>query len=214
MGGPRKLLATATAAACLFFAGARDVCGQVVAEPAMLTAGIPTTEVFMPYLAFPENAYVLGGMIRFPVGNDVDVGGRAGLWLIDDAKDSPFVGGDLRYNLLSRPLSPGGGQLALSFDVGLGVSDPGVTIWKIPVGFIAGIGFVLAGGDSEIFVHPRFDLGLSSGEDSFDAALLLDVGGLFSITPTMGAMLGIRFGEGPYAEGDQVALALGVAWRL
>jgi hypothetical protein len=27
-------------------------------------------------------------------------------------------------------------------------------------------------------------------------------------------MLGIRFGEGPYGEGDQVALALGVAWRL
>jgi hypothetical protein len=153
-------------------------------------------------------------MLRFPVSDDVDIGGRAGLWVIDDAKDSPFAGGDLRYNLLSRPLSPGGGQLALSFDVGLGVSDPGATVWKIPIGFIAGIGFVLAGGDSEIFVHPRFDLGLSSGADSFDAKLLLDVGGLFSITQSMGAMLDVRFGEGPYAEGDQVVLALGVAWRL
>jgi hypothetical protein len=213
MGGSRKLLATAMAAAC-FFVGARDTCGQVVAEPALLTAGIPTTEVFLPYVAFPENAYVFGGMLRFPVSDDVDIGGRAGLWLIDDAKDSPFVGGDLRYNLLSRPLSPGGGQLALSFDVGLGVSDPGATVWKIPVGFIAGIGFVLAGGDSEIFVHPRFDLGLSSGEDSFDAALLLDVGGLFSITQSMGALIDVRFGEGPYGEGDQVVLALGVAWKL
>jgi hypothetical protein len=205
MGGSRKLLATAIAAAC-FFAGARDAGGQVVAEPALLTAGIPTTEVFLPYIAFPENAYVFGGMLRFPVGDDVDIGGRAGLWLIDDSKDSPFVGGDLRYNLLSRPLSPGGGQLALSFDVGLGVSDPGATVWKIPVGFIAGIGFVLAGGDSEIFVHPR--------EDSFDAALLLDVGGLFSITQSMGVLIDVRFGEGPYAEGDQVVLALGAAWRL
>ncbi|NIN72554.1 MAG: hypothetical protein GTO46_11675 [Gemmatimonadetes bacterium] len=213
MGGSRKLLATATAVAC-FFAGTGEARGQVVAEPALLTAGIPTTEIFLPYIAFPENAYVFGGMLRFPVSDDVDIGGRAGLWLIDDAKDSPFAGGDLRYNLLSRPLSPGGGQLALSFNVGLGISDPGVTVWKIPVGFIAGIGFVLAGGDSEIFVHPRFDLGLSSGADSFDAELLLDVGGLFSITRSMGVMLDVRFGEGPYAEGDQAVLALGVAWRL
>jgi len=213
MGGSRKVLAAAMAAAC-FVVGTRDASGQVVAEPALLTAGIPVTEVFLPYIAIPDRAVVVGGMLRFPIGDDVDIGGRAGLWVIDGAKDSPFAGGDLRYNLLSRPLSPGGGQLALSFDVGLGVSDPGVTVWKIPVGFIAGIGFVLAGGDSEIFVHPRFDLALSSGEDSFDAELLLDVGGLFSITRSMGAMLDVRFGEGPYAEGDQVVLALGVAWRL
>ncbi|MGD2151913.1 MAG: hypothetical protein PVG79_01515 [Gemmatimonadales bacterium] len=213
MGGSRKVLATVMAAAC-FLVGTRDVSGQVVAEPALLTAGIPVTEVFLPYIAIPDHAIVVGGMLRFPISDDVDIGGRAGLWVIDNAKDSPFAGGDLRYNLLSRPLSPGGGQLALSFDVGLGVSDPGVTVWKIPVGFIAGIGFVLAGGDSEIFVHPRFDLALSSGEDSFDAELLLDVGGLFSITRSMGAMLDVRFGEGPYAEGDQVVLALGVAWRL
>ncbi len=213
MGGSRKLLATALAAAC-FVVGTRDVSGQVVAEPALLTAGIPTTEVFLPYVAFPENAYVLGGMLRFPVSDDVDIGGRAGLWLIDDSRDTPFAGGDLRYNLLSRPLSPGGGQLALSFDVGVGVSDPGATVWKIPVGFIAGIGFVLAGGDSEIFVHPRFDLGLSSGEDDFDAALLLDVGGLFSITRSMGVLIDVRFGQGPYQEGDQVVLGLGAAWRI
>lgn len=213
MGGARRLAATAAAAAC-FFASTGGVYGQVVAEPALLTAGIPTSEVFLPYLAFPDNSYVLGGMIRFPVNEDVDIGGRAGLWIIDDSKDTPFAGADVRWGLFSRPLSPGGGQLALSFDVGLGVSDPGATIWKVPVGFIAGIGFILAGGDSEIFVHPRFDLGISSGEDDFDPALLLDVGGLFSITPTMGAMLDFRFGEGPFGEGDQVVVALGLAWRL
>ncbi|UCC71056.1 MAG: hypothetical protein JSV86_11730 [Gemmatimonadota bacterium] len=213
MGGSRRIAATAVAAACSF-AGHQGANGQVVAEPALLTAGIPVSEVFMPYVAFPENAYVLGGMLRFPVSDDVDIGGRAGLWLIDDSKDSPFAGGDVRYSLLSRPLSPGGGQLALSFDFGLGVSDAGETVWKIPIGFIAGIGFVLAGGDSEIFVHPRFDVGLSSGEDDFDAALLLDVGGLFSITPSMGTMIDARFGDGVFGEGDQVVLALAFAWTL
>jgi hypothetical protein len=213
MGGSRRLLATVLAAAG-FLAGATDARAQVVAEPALLTAGIPTTEVFLPYVAFPKNAYVLGGMLRFPVSDDVDIGGRAGLWLIDGSRDTPFAGGDLRYNLLSRPLSPGGGQLALSFDVGVGVSDPDATVWKIPVGFIAGIGFVLAGGDSEIFVHPRFDVGLSSGEDDLDAALLLDVGGLFSITRSMGVLIDVRFGQGPYEEGDQVVLGLGAAWTL
>jgi hypothetical protein len=30
----------------------------------------------------------------------------------------------------------------------------------------------------------------------------------------MGVLIDVRFGEGPYAEGDQVVLALGAAWRL
>lgn len=213
MGGWRKAAAAALAGAC-FFAGLESGMAQVVAEPALLTAGIPVSETFMPYVALPEDAVVLGGMLRFPVSEDVDIGGRAGLWLIDDHEDTPFAGGDVRYGLLSRPLTPGGGQLALSFDVGIGVSDPGPTVWKIPLGFIAGIGFSLAGGDSEIFAHPRFDLGISSGEEDFDAALLLDVGGVFTITPLLGALIDVRFGKGPFEEGDRVVVALGAIWRL
>lgn len=196
------------------FSAPRAGAGQVVAEPALLTAGVPTAETFSLYLALPENSYVLGGMIRFPLAADVDVGARAGLWLIDDGDDTPFVGADLRYGLLSRPLAPGGGQLSLAFDVGLGVSEPGVTVWKIPVGFIAGIGFRLAGGDSEIFIHPRGELGISSGDDDFDSALVLDVGGIFTIQSPLAAFIDLRFGDGPFSEGEKTVLALGVVWRL
>ncbi len=199
--------------AASLLAGA-DARGQVVAEPALLPAGVPVSETFDLYVAFPENSYVLGGMIRFPVTVDVDIGGRAGLWLIDNADDTPFAGLDLRYALLSRPLSPGGGQLNLAFDVGVGVSEPGPTVWKIPVGFIVGLGFQLAGGDSEVFVHPRFDLGVSSGADDFSAGLLLDVGGVFTIKPPLGVILDLRFGDGPFAEGDQVVIAVGSVWRI
>jgi len=213
MTGTRRLIRTALAGAA-FFAYAETGAAQVVAEPAMLTAGVPGSETFSAYVAFPEDAYVLGGMIRFPVAPDVDLGGRAGLWLRENADDTPFVGADMRYGLLSRPLTPGGGQLSLAFDVGIGVSEPGVTVWKVPLGFIAGIGFVLAGGDSEIFVHPRAEMGLSTGDDDFDAALLLDVGGVFTIQPPLGAFIDFRFGDGPFGEGDRVVVALGVAWRL
>jgi hypothetical protein len=180
----------------------------------MLTAGIPAGETFIPYIVFPQNSYVIAGMIRFPVADDVDIGGRAGLWLIDDSGDTPYAGADVRWGLLARQLSSGGGLFNLSFDFGLGVSDPGETVWKIPVSFLAGIGFRLAGGDSEIFAGPRVELGITSGEDSTDTALLLDVGGLFSITPSLGVMLDLRFGNGIFGEGDQVVIGLGGAWRL
>ncbi len=209
-----RLAATLGIVWAAFFIVRADARAQVVAEPALLAAGVPASETFDVYVAFPENSYVLGGMIRFPVTADVDIGGRAGLWLIDDADDTPFAGIDLRYALLSRPLSPGGGQLNLAFDVGVGVSEPGPTVWKIPVGFIVGLGFVLAGGDSEVFVHPRFDLGVSSGDDDFSAGLLLDVGGIFTIKPPLGVIIDLRFGDGPFAEGNQVVIALGSVWRL
>ncbi|NIR45066.1 MAG: hypothetical protein GWN99_11820 [Gemmatimonadetes bacterium] len=205
--------AAVLAGACLLF-GARSADGQVVAEPAMLTAGIPAGETFLPYIAIPDNSFVLGGMIRFAVADDIDIGGRAGLWLIDDAKDTPFAGADLRYGLLGRRLSSGGGLFHLSFDVGLGVSEPSATVWKFPVGFLAGIGFRLAGGDSEIFTFPRLELGVSSGDDSSDVALMLDLGGLFTITPRFGVMLDLRFGDGNFGEGDAVVVGLGGVWRL
>lgn len=201
-------------ASVAFFAAPRGGAGQVVAEPALLTAGVPSAETFSLYLALPEDSYVLGGMIRFPVASDVDVGGRAGLWIIDDGDDTPFAGADVRYGLLSRPLSPGGGQLSLTFHTGLGVSEPGVTLWKIPIGVIAGIGFRLAGGDSEVFVHPRGELGISSGDDDFDSALVLDVGGIVTIQPPLAAFIDLRFGDGPFSEGEKTVVALGVAWRL
>ena len=208
-----KVLAATIAGACFLF-GARGVHAQVVAEPAMLTAGVPTSETFLPYVAFPQNAVVVGGMIRFPIADDVDVGGRAGLWLIDDARDTPFAGADLRYGLLGRTLTDGGGLLNLSFDVGIGISEPGPTIWKFPVGFIAGIGFKLAGGDSEIFTFPRLEFGVGSGELNTDTALLLDVGAVFTITRQIGAMLDFRFGKGNFGEGEDVVIGLGAIWRL
>jgi hypothetical protein len=213
MGGSWKAKGVAFAGA-LFLLGAGDAGAQVVAEPALLTAGVPARDTFLPYVTFPENAVVLGGMIRFAVTDDVDIGGRAGLWLVENADDTPFAGADVRYALLARRLSPGGGQLALSFDVGLGVSEPDVTVWKIPVGLITGIGFRLAGGDSEVFVHPRIELGVSSGRDDFDSALLLDLGGLFSVTPGMGVLIDLRFGDGVFGEGDAVVVGLGALWRL
>lgn len=213
MGGVRRA-ATAALAGVAFVVGPERGEAQVVAEPALLTAGVPAGETFLPYIVFPEESYVLGGMIRFGVSDDVDIGGRAGMWLRNDADDTPFAGADVRYGLLTRPLSTGGGLLNLAFAFGLGLSEPGVTVWKIPVGAIAGIGFRLAGGDSEIFAHPRLEFGISSGEDETDSALVLDLGGVFSITPQMGAVLDFRFGDGIYSEGDRVAIALGAIWRI
>lgn len=212
MGGRRKT--AAALAGILILAGAEKAGAQVVAEPALLTAGIPASEVFQAYVSFPENSFVIGGMIRFPVTRDVDIGGRAGLWIIDDTDDTPFAGVDLRYGLLSRQLAPGGGQLNLAFDVGLGISEPTQTVWKIPLGLVTGIGFVLAGGDSEIFAHPRLELAAGSGDEDFDAALLLDLGGVFTVKPPLGIMFDMRFGEGPFGEGDQVVVGVGAAWRL
>ncbi len=214
MGGIARRVAAGLAGAFLTASTLAEA--QVVSEPALLTAGIPAAETFQPYVyvAFPENAFVIGGMIRVPMDEDVDVGGRAGLWLIDDSDDTPYAGLDVRYSLLARPLNPGGGQLSLSFAVGIGASDPGPTVWKVPLGFPVGIGFSLAGGDSEVFVHPRFELGVSSGDDEFDTGLLLDLGGIFSLTPTLGGLIDIRFGEGPFREGDQAVVALGAVWRL
>ena len=92
-----------------FFMSGQYGNAQVVAEPALLTAGIPEEETLIVYASLAENSYVLGGMIRFPVGFEVDVGGRAGLWLVDDTDDTPFAGVDARYGLLVRPLISGGG---------------------------------------------------------------------------------------------------------
>lgn len=213
MGGARRV-ATVALAGVAFVVGPRRGDAQVVAEPALLTAGVPASETFLPYVAVPEDAYVLGGMIRFAVSDDVDIGGRAGMWLRDNADDTPFAGADVRYGLLTRPLDPGGGQLNLAFAFGLGLSKPSDTVWKLPVGVIAGIGFQLAGGDSEIFVHPRVEVGISSGDDSTDSALVLDLGGVFTITQQMGVVLDFRFGQGIYGEGDNVAIALGAIWRI
>ncbi|HSG81271.1 MAG TPA: hypothetical protein VLC48_03400 [Gemmatimonadota bacterium] len=201
-------------AGALAASGAGSGYAQVVSEPAMITAGIPAGETFLPYIAVPENSFVFGGMIRFPVSAEVDIGARAGLWLIDNSKDTPFAGADLRYGLLGRTLSDGGGLLNLSLDIGVGISEPGATVWKFPVGFPTGIGFRLAGGDSEIFVFPRLEFGISSGEPSTDTALLLDLGGVFTVTPSLGAMLDFRFGNGVFGEGDKVVIGLGAIWRL
>lgn len=196
-----------------FLASPRDGAGQVVAEPSMLSAGVPGTESFQAHIAFPEDGLVLGGMIRFAVARDVDIGGRAGLWFIDGADDTPYAGADVRYGLLSRALTPGG-RLNLSFNVGLGVSDPGPTVWKIPVGVLTGIGLGRGGRDVEIFVHPRVELGASTGDDDTDAALLLDIGGMFPISSPLNGMIDIRFGDGIFGEGDQLVVAAAAVWRL
>jgi len=205
---------TAAAAGVFFFVGPATVSAQVVAEPAFLTAQVPDSEVLIPYIAFPQSSFVIGGMIRFPVTTDIDIGGRAGYWAINNSKDTPYAGADVRYALLERPLSSSGNaQLLLSFDAGLGLSDPGPSVWKIPVGVIVGVGFDLAGGKSEVYANPRLEFGLSSGASS-DSAILLDVGGLFTIKQNIGAMIAIRFGEGIYFEGDKAVVGLGLAWTI
>jgi hypothetical protein len=196
MGGIRRAAATALAGACLVL-GFDTGFAQVVAEPALLTAGVPS----------------IGGMIRFPIADDVDIGGRAGVWFTG-AKDSPYVGADLRYGLFGRTFSDGGGLFNLTFATGIGLSEPSSTVWKIPVGFIAGIGFRMAGGDSELFTHPRLEFGISSGDPSTDAALTLDVGGVFSVSERAGAVLDLRFGNGIFGETDNVVVVIGGIWRL
>jgi hypothetical protein len=154
-------------------------------------------------------------MIRFPVTNDVDIGGRAGLWSINNSKDTPYAGADVRYALLERPMSSSGStQLLLSFNAGLGLSDPGSTVWKAPVGVIAGIGFDMAGGKSEVYANPRLEFGISSGSDSTDGALVLDIGGLFTIKPNIGAMIAIRFGQEIFSGRDKAVVGLGLAWTI
>lgn len=214
MRGRFTRCAALAAAAFLFAMTPHRAAAQVAAEPAMLTAGVPSTETFQLHMAFPENAFVIGGMMRFPVERDVDIGGRAGLWFPRDGDTTPYVGGDLRYGLLSRPLTPRGGELNLSFAVGLGVSDPGPTLWRIPVGFVTGLGFGIGGEAAEVFVHPRIDLGFATSGDTFDGALLLDFGGYFTISPPLGTMIDVRFGNGVFNEGDQVVVALGALWHL
>lgn len=206
---------TAAAAGVFFFVGAGTATAQVVAEPAFLTARVPDSEVLIPYIAFPSSSFVIAGMLRFPVTADIDIGGRAGLWSINNSKDTPYAGADMRYALMERPMnSSGSTQLLLSFDVGLGLSDPGPTVWKIPVGVIAGIGFDLAGGQSEVYANPRFEFGISSGSDSTDGALVLDVGGLFTIKQNIGAMIAIRFGQEIFSGGDKAVVGLGLAWTI
>ncbi len=210
MGGRGAALVILVAGASL---APRALNAQVVAERALLTPVAATSETFQIYIAFPENSFVLGGMIRFPVTSDVDIGGRAGLWAIDDVSDTPYAGADLRYGLLSRALSSAG-ALNLSFNVGIGVSEPGPTVWKVPLGFIAGIGFGPKGETIELYGHPRVELGFSSGADASDSALLLDFGALFNISPPLAAMAALRFGDGVFDEGDHAVFALSAFWRL
>lgn len=201
-------------AVALVFGGAHQAAAQVAAEPTMLTARVPATETFLAYVAFPDNSFAFGGMLRFPVAHDVDIGGRAGLWLIEGADDTPFAGADVRYGLLSRGLDPGGGVISVSLNLGLGLSDPGPTIWKLPLGFIAGIGFGLGPGDAELFANPRLELGLASGADDTDAALLIDIGSVIPIQRNLAIDAAIRFGEGVFGEGDQLVVGLGGLWRI
>jgi hypothetical protein len=211
MGGIRRAAAAVLAGAC-FFVSVEAGSAQVVAEPALLTAGVPSSETLLPYIAFNDDA-AIGGMIRIPVTDDVDIGGRAGVWFTS-ANNTPYAGADVRWGLLARTLSDGGGLLNLSFATGIGLSEPSSTVWKIPVGFIAGLGFRLAGGDSEIFVHPRLEFGISSGDPNTDSALTLDVGGAFSVTERAAALIDLRFGNGIFGETDNVVVVVGAIWRL
>ena len=210
----RCILAAAFAGAVIILSDPSSAAAQVIPEPTMLTARVPQTETFQAYFALPSNSFAFAGMLRIPVARDVDIGGRAGLWLIDDRKDAPFVGIDLRYGLLGRPLDPGGAQLSVALDFGAGVSDPGRTLWKFPIGLIVGFDFGLGPGDAEIFVNPRIEVGIATNPAETDAALLLDLGALIPLTPKFGGQIGLRFGDGNFFEGDKTVLALGGVWRI
>ena len=120
MNPVRRILAATVLAGALLFAGHDSSQAQVVPEPAMLTARVPITETFQAYVAFPDNSFVMGGMIRFPITRDADLGGRAGLWIIDDASDTPFAGADLpaTHAHAEDGENPSGSDAALLLDVG------------------------------------------------------------------------------------------------
>ena len=75
MNPVRRISAATVLAGALLFAGHDSSQAQVVPEPAMLTARVPITETFQAYVAFPDNSFVMGGMIRFPITRDADLGG-------------------------------------------------------------------------------------------------------------------------------------------
>jgi hypothetical protein len=189
-------------------AGAR---AQVAPEPSVVTADLTGRNVVQAHVAVPRNQFVLGGMLRFALFDDLDLGARVGSGFVDGAEDYVYVGGDGRYALLGQQFGRGGPAFNLSFHGGLGVrSSESLTRWKLPVGFPAGLTFPLVRGALEIYTHPRLELGFQNVGDESDLALLLDFGAQWRTPGALLVLAAIRFGDGIFDEGDRGVFTLGV----
>lgn len=203
------------AAATLFLATS-GASAQVAPEPSMVTAELYGSSLVQAYFAVPENQFLLGAMLRFPLFDDFDLGARAGVGFVDGGEDHVFVGGDARYALIGQRLTAVGPTFNVTFHSGLGVlSASGLTRWKIPIGFPTGLTFPLVNGSVEIFTHPRLDVGFQNGGgDESDLAITIDVGGHWQAGDVLGLLVGVRFGDGIFDESDQGVFAFGVSARF
>lgn len=188
---------------------------QVGPEPSLVTADLYGANVAQASLAVPKNQVLLGGMLRFPLFDDLDLGARAGVGFVDGGNDYVYVGGDARYGLIGQRLTGVGPSFNLTFHSGAGVqSASGLTRWKIPIGFPTGLTFPLVKGSLEIFTHPRLELGFQNLSEKSDAALTIDLGGYWLAGPVLGILADVRFGSGIFDEPDAGVFAVGVTARF
>ncbi len=89
-----------------------------------------------------------------------------------------------------------------------------MTLWRLPVGFPAGLTFPLVRGNLEIFTHPRLEFGFRNVGDESDLGLLVDVGGFWQTGSVLGLIVDVRFGNGLFEEGNQGVFGLGVSARF
>ena len=189
---------------------------QVAPEPSMTTADLYGSHLIQAHFAVPQNQFLLGGMLRFPLTDDFDLGARAGVGFVEGSDDYVWIGGDGRYALIAQQLTGAGPSYNLTFHTGLGVvTGSGLTRWKIPVGFPTGLTFGLVRGSLEIYTHPRLELGFQSGAgDDSDLAVTIDLGGYWRTGSALGVIAAIRFGDGIFGEGDRGVFGAGISARF
>lgn len=189
---------------------------QVAPEPSMTTADLHGSYLVQAHLAVPEDQFLLGGMLRFPITEDLDLGARVGVGFVDGGEDYVWIGGDGRYALITQRFTGAGPTYNLTFHSGLGVvTGSGLTRWKIPVGFPTGLTFGLVSGSLEVYTHPRLELGFQSGAgDDSDLAVTIDLGGHWRTGSTLGVLAAVRFGDGIFDESDRGVFGAGISARF
>lgn len=192
---------------------------QVAPEPAFIGARIPDGNVAHAYIVLssrsPRDQYLLAGMLRFGVSGDVDIGGRAGIAVVDGAEDYVYAGVEGRYGLVRARLTRAGLGFDLTFHTGLGVSEPhDLTRWKIPLGLPGGLTFPFPGGSLELFAHPRLELALQNPGSTQDEALVMDLGAYWQLGPVFGALLDVRVGDGVFDERNRAMVGLSATARF
>ncbi len=188
---------------------------QVAPEPSFVTAELYGSNLVQAHFSVPENQFVLGGILRFPLLDDFDLGARINVGFVDGGDDYVAIGGDGRYALVSEGFGARGPAFNLTFHGGVGVlTSDAVTLWRLPVGFPAGLTFPLVRGNLEIFTHPRLEFGFRNVGDESDLGLLVDVGGFWQTASVLGLIVAVRFGNGLFEEGNQGVFGLGVSARF